>query len=66
MTDNNISPCKGCEDRHTACHDHCTKYADWKAECQRMKALEREYKKQWREGYLSSELCNERKRRYVK
>ena len=66
MMDNNNPPCKDCKDRHTACHGHCTKYADWKAECQRTKALEREYKKQWREDYCRSELCEERKRNYVK
>lgn len=22
-------PCKGCTDRHTACHDHCEKYQEW-------------------------------------
>ena len=23
-------PCKGCVDRHTACHDKCAKYKEWK------------------------------------
>ena len=25
-----ISPCKGCTDRHTACHGSCEKYAAWR------------------------------------
>lgn len=25
-----ICPCKDCNDRHTACHDKCEKYAEWK------------------------------------
>ena len=66
MNDTYTSPCKGCEDRHTACHDTCTKYADWKAECQRVKALEREYKRKWREDFLRSELCDTRKHNYIK
>lgn len=24
-------PCKDCPDRHTACHDECEKYKDFKA-----------------------------------
>lgn len=26
------SPCKGCKDRHKACHDSCDRYKEWKAE----------------------------------
>lgn len=25
-------PCKDCPDRHTACHDTCSKYKDYRAE----------------------------------
>ena len=25
-----ISPCKGCNERFTACHDKCEKYKEWK------------------------------------
>lgn len=28
MTDR--GPCFKCEDRHLACHDHCSKYKEWK------------------------------------
>lgn len=66
MHDNHVSPCKGCEDRHPVCHDHCAKYAHWKAELQRVKALEREYKKRRSEDYRHSELYDERKHNYVK
>ena len=26
---NEISPCKGCTNRHTACHGSCGAYKDW-------------------------------------
>ncbi len=26
-----VAPCKDCTDRHTACHDSCEKYKEWKA-----------------------------------
>lgn len=26
-----ISPCATCEERYTACHDHCNLYKAWKA-----------------------------------
>ena len=25
-----MSPCKGCTNRHTACHDSCDKYKAWR------------------------------------
>ena len=27
-----MPPCKDCPDRYTACHDHCAKYKEWKAD----------------------------------
>ena len=24
------APCKGCTERHEACHDHCDRYKEWK------------------------------------
>lgn len=24
-----MAPCKGCPDRHTACHDSCDAYKEW-------------------------------------
>lgn len=26
-----IPPCKGCEERHMACHSECSKYTEWLA-----------------------------------
>jgi hypothetical protein len=26
------APCKGCPDRYPGCHDHCPRYAEYKAE----------------------------------
>ena len=25
-----LAPCKGCKDRHEACHNECEKYKEWK------------------------------------
>lgn len=25
-----LPPCKGCQDRHTACHGSCDRYKEWK------------------------------------
>lgn len=38
-----VPPCKGCEERHTACHDNCPKYKAWKAETERIKEAKRAY-----------------------
>ncbi len=27
---NEISPCKGCTNRHTACHGECEAYKEWR------------------------------------
>ena len=51
------SPCKGCADRHTACHDRCERYAKWKAKVREQAAAEREYILRRREDFLRSELC---------
>ena len=34
---NKDSGCKGCTERHLACHDTCQKYQNWKAENQKIK-----------------------------
>lgn len=36
-----LGPCKNCEKRHLACHDHCEDYISWKAEWDK----EQEYQK---------------------
>lgn len=33
-------PCKECPDRHTACHDHCERYAEFKVELDRIRQNE--------------------------
>ena len=62
----NTSPCKGCEDRQTACWDKCAKYAQWKADCQKIKDTEKEYKRQRREDYIRSEQCEAEKYNYAR
>jgi hypothetical protein len=37
-------PCRNCEERHTACHDKCTKYHTWKDEVHRIKEVKKAYK----------------------
>lgn len=29
---NKMAPCKGCADRHTACHGKCEAYQEWRDE----------------------------------
>ena len=60
----NTPPCKGCEDRHTACHDHCVKYAQWKEERQKATAAEKEYIRSRREDFLHSEECRSPKKKH--
>ena len=55
------APCKGCVDRHTACHYRCEKYAKWKEEFRKASAAEKEYKRKCREDYLMSEECESKK-----
>lgn len=38
-----VSPCKDCAERHTACHDHCQRYKDWKAEMEKVKEARAKY-----------------------
>lgn len=52
-------PCRNCEERHTACHDSCQRYKDWKAEAQKIKAAKKAYEEDWREDY---EAMNRRNR----
>lgn len=45
------APCLNCPDRHESCHSHCEKYAEYKAE--RQKVLNRQHK----DGMLRNNLC---------
>ena len=68
-----VSPCKGCPERFTACSDRCPKdergefgYKAWKADKQKIKAKEKEYLLQRREDFMRSEQCETAKENYVK
>ena len=61
---NNISPCKGCSERHTVCHDHCAKYSEWVTMFRKAQEREKEYKRQSREDFLRSEQCTNSKKKY--
>lgn len=38
-----MSPCKGCTDRFTACHDKCEKYKAWKTRLDEVNKRRKEY-----------------------
>lgn len=38
-----MNSCKGCEDRHYLCHDHCERYANDKKEREAINKKKREY-----------------------
>lgn len=38
---NNPAPCKGCTNRHPACHDGCEKYKEWKVKLEARKEAEK-------------------------
>ena len=41
-----LVPCKGCEERHEACHAECPRYKEWRAELDRVNEnAQREKKK---------------------
>ena len=67
------SPCKDCPERFTACSDKCPKdargeygYKTWKAELQKEKAAEIEYKRRRREDYAHSEERQYNNREFVR
>ena len=73
MSTFNKSPCKDCPERFLACSDKCPKdargeygYKAWKAEFQKEKAAEKEYKLRRREDYRRSEECQDNKREFVR
>lgn len=57
------APCKGCPDRYPACHDHCKKYGEWRAEhieiCRAMK-------KDSADNYLAVEGYRRRNRAWLR
>ena len=67
----NDCPCKDCPERFLACSDNCPKdargeygYKAWKADYQKEKAAEKEYKRRQREDYLMSERCESAKEKW--
>jgi hypothetical protein len=68
-----ISPCKGCAERFTACSDRCPKdergeygYKAWKAELEKFKAKKKEYIQRRREDWLRSEQRDAVNEKFVK
>lgn len=66
-------PCNGCTERFLACSDNCPKdargeygYKAMKADLQKAKAAEREYKLQRREDYMRSEQRKEAQVQFAK
>lgn len=44
---NEISPCKGCTERHTACHGSCEAYKAWKERYQAQQKYLEANKNRW-------------------
>ena len=42
MGTDKIAPCKGCESREVGCHSKCPKYAEFRAEKDRIRAKRKE------------------------
>ena len=66
-------PCYGCTERFQACSDNCPKdarceygYKAMKADNQKAKAAEREYKLRCREDYMRSEQRKEAQVQFAK
>ncbi len=67
------APCRDCSERFLACSDQCPKdargeygYHAWKAECQKAKDAEKDFKKKQREDYLMSEGCKYAKAQFAR
>ena len=58
------SPCKGCGDRHSGCHDSCQGYQEYRAVLDRIKAYKAQ-RTQWSEETFYRDLwaTNQEKRR---
>ena len=42
-TSREVSPCKDCANRHTACHDHCERFKEYKAIREKENEARRKY-----------------------
>lgn len=56
------NPCRGCQDRYTACSDHCRKpaFLEWKAEQARIRAAKKKYDETT--SYTVDQIARSRKR----
>jgi Fe-S-cluster-containing dehydrogenase component len=45
MIDHN--PCKGCTERHLACHDSCEKYKEWRDQYQAQEKSLKAHRSRW-------------------
>ena len=69
---NNQAPCKDCPERFIACSDHCPKdargeygYKAYKADLNKSKQAQKEYKRQRYESYMNSELRDHYRQLYI-
>ncbi len=53
-----VSPCVDCAERHTACHDNCPKYHDWKAEVEKIKEAKKTYLEDRQQAYEEQKRRN--------
>lgn len=53
-----MSPCTECGERHTACHDKCQKYHEWKAEAQKIKEAKTAYLEDRQQAYEEQKRRN--------
>lgn len=38
-----VCPCKDCKERYSACHSHCNRYKEWRAELDKLKEENKTY-----------------------
>ena len=53
-----LAPCKDCNDRYIACHDHCERYKAWKQEFDVIKERATKYK-------MNEKMLNERRNKAI-
>lgn len=51
-------PCKDCESRYEACHDHCARYIEWRKKVDALRKAEHEY-------HVSNDTISDRKKRMI-
>ncbi len=53
------NPCKGCTERHPACHDHCEDYQRWAAQSRAEQQHLKEQKDRWHIPYSAARVETE-------